>query len=30
MVTEIQFRRMCLVVFGLGLAVAPLLNPLLP
>ncbi|GJE61024.1 hypothetical protein MPOCJGCO_3145 [Methylobacterium trifolii] len=30
MVTDHQFRRMVMVVFGLGLAMAPLLNPLLP
>ncbi len=30
MVTELQFRRIVFVVFAMGLATAPLLNPLLP
>jgi hypothetical protein len=30
MVTEMQFRRICFVVFAMGLATAPLLNTLLP
>jgi hypothetical protein len=30
MVTDMQFWRMCFVVFAFGLAAAPLLNTLLP
>jgi hypothetical protein len=30
MVTSNQFRRMAVAAFALGLALAPVLNPLLP
>ncbi|GJE33846.1 hypothetical protein LDDCCGHA_4049 [Methylobacterium oxalidis] len=30
MVNDLQFRRMCIVVFAMGLVTAPLLNALIP
>jgi hypothetical protein len=30
MISDCQFRRLCVAVFGLGLALAPLVEPMLP
>jgi hypothetical protein len=30
MISDCQFRRLCLAVFSLGLALAPLVEPMLP